>query len=236
MLTWITLAGAHAGIEHGIVRAHEVQALLSLDDSRERLAALGEQALAQARAEAEALLADGRQRAAQMIADAQAQIEAARQQGYEDGQREAVQRWQSARIDAAQDKLKALRATHERLAEIVTTAVERIVHTEDRAALYQRALKNVQALTRGASALVLRVSPADHEQARAGLGGLAGQGEAGLAVELKVDPGLKPGSCIFESDLGVLDASLQVQLEGLRGAMERAVRRALAESDDMDHG
>ena len=81
--------------------------------------------------------------------------------------------------------------------------------------------------------------PADHEQARiglGGLGGLAGQAEAGLTVELKVDPGLKPGSCIFESDLGVLDASLQVQLEGLRGAMERAVRRALAESDDIDHG
>jgi type III secretion protein L len=49
---------------------------------------------------------------------------------------------------------------------------------------------------------------------------------------VKVDPTLNPGGCVFESDLGILDASLHTQLEGLRAAMDRAVRAALSESDE----
>jgi len=230
MLTWMNLPQSTVGLDHGILRAQDVQRLMTLEEAGRHVAEQGRQVLAEAREEAQALLAQARQQAGQLLADAQADIEAARQQGYQDGHREAVQHWHDERMRQAQDRQDALRATHERLAEIVTTAVERIVQSEDRGTLYQRALKNVQTLTRGASSLTLRVSPADHDHARSGLGVLGPPGDTGLPVELRVDPSLKPGSCIFESELGVLDASLQVQLEGLRGAMERAVRRALADN------
>jgi len=232
MLTWLNLPISNVGLDHGIVRSHDVQRLMTLEQAGEQIAEQGRQVLAHATEEAQSLLEQARQQAEQLLADARAEIEAARRQGYEDGHREAVQHWHDERMRQAQDRRDALRATHERLAEIVTTAVERIVQSEDRGTLYQRALKNVQALTRGATSLTLRVSPADHDHARSGLAALGTHGDTGLPVELKVDPSLKPGSCIFESELGVLDASLQVQLEGLRGAMERAVRRALADNAD----
>ena len=54
----------------------------------------------------------------------------------------------------------------------------------------------------------------------------------GLAVEVSVDPALSPGSCVFESEAGIIDASLQTQLDGLRGAMERAVRKMVEEPQE----
>jgi type III secretion protein L len=135
---------------------------------------------------------------------------------------------------------------HEKLATIVTGAVERIVHTEERAALYQRALRSVRSFARGASTLALRVSADDHAHARAALDSLKALQTQGLHIEVSVDPALRAGSCVFESEVGILDASLQTQLDGLRAAMDRAVRKALASSlplagagedaDDAHHG
>ena len=51
----------------------------------------------------------------------------------------------------------------------------------------------------------------------------------GMTVEVQVDAALPVGSCIFESDMGVVDASLSTQLDALRSAMARAVRKAVAE-------
>jgi type III secretion protein L len=77
--------------------------------------------------------------------------------------------------------------------------------------------------------LTLRVSPDDAEAAREGLAGVAELQTLGTTVEVQVDASLAPGSCIFESDMGVVDASLSTQLDALRAAMARAVRKAVAE-------
>jgi type III secretion protein L len=52
--------------------------------------------------------------------------------------------------------------------------------------------------------------------------------------DVLVEPGLRPGSCIFESDMGVLDASLETQLDGLRLAVARALRKAAPAEADAD--
>jgi type III secretion protein L len=176
--------------------------------------------LEQARGEAAALLEQAR-------ADAQEAV----RRGYEEGQHRAALEWHDRQAAEAVARAESLRRMHEKLAAIVTTAVERIVQTESREALYQRALQGVKSLTRGVSTLVLRVSAADYAQASAALAALPAQPH-GLTVDVKVDPTLNPGGCVFESDLGILDASLHTQLEGLRAAMDRAVRAALSESDE----
>jgi type III secretion protein L len=231
MLIFLDTPIGRLGVEEGVVRAAEMELLESLEQLRRRAEEARAQLLQAAQAQADAVLAAAHEQAQEVGAQARREAQALHRQAREDGLQQAMQEWRERQVDGAIDKSRAMREMHARLAEVVTHAVERIVHSEDRGALYQRALKNVQSLTRGASTLRLRVGTEDHAVASACLGALDARA-AGLEIELVADASLRPGSCIFESDTGVLDASLQTQLDGLRGAMERAVQRAAAEQTD----
>ncbi len=226
MVIWLNDSTGSLGVEDGIVRAEDVQHLLTLQDCRRVLAEQQDQLLDAARMQAEALLAQAQQQADALLATARSDAERNVRLGYEEGRRKAVQEWQVRQIGLAIDRGQALRALHQKLAGIVTGAVERIVHTESREGLYQRALDSVHGLTHGATSLVLRVNPADYEEARNALAALP-EPPHGVSLQVTADDALRPGSCVFESDLGVLDASLHTQLHGLRTAMERAVHTAM---------
>ena len=216
---------------HGILKAGELECVMSAQQAQDELLRRAQATLEQAQSQARQLLEHAQSQAQAMMQDAQEAIEAERERGYQEGMRQAVMEWHDRQARSAVEQSHALGTLHGKLAEIVTTAVERIVNTESRTALYERALKNVQSLTRGATKLTLRVSPPDYEHARNTIASLGDTHAAGLQVEVAPDPALKAGSCIFESDLGVLDASLETQLDGLRTAMSRAVRAAVAQAD-----
>jgi type III secretion protein L len=235
MMIWLHDSTGSLGVEDGIVRAEDVQHLLTLQDCRRVLAEQQEQLLQSARLQAEALLDQAQQQADTLLATARSDAERNARMGYEQGRRRAVQEWQARQIGYAIDRGQALRALHQKLAGIVTGAVERIVRTESREALYQRALDSVHGLTHGATALALRVNPEDYEAASNALAALP-EPPHGVTLQVTADDSLQPGSCVFESDLGVLDASLHTQLHGLHTAMERAVRTAMAGLDGASSG
>lgn len=227
MVIWLNDSTGSLGVEDGIVRAEDVQHLLTLQDCRRVLAEQQDQLLQSAQRQAEALLAQAQQQADTLLDSARREAEHNARLGYEQGRRRAVQEWQARQIGYALDRGQALRALHQKLAGIVTGAVERIVRSESREALYQRALDSVGGLTHGATSLSLRVNPADYDEASSALAALP-EPPHGVTLQVTADDSLQPGSCVFESDLGVLDASLHTQLHGLRTAMERAVSTAMA--------
>lgn len=227
MVIWLNDSTGSLGVEDGIVRAEDVQHLLTLQDCRRVLAEQKDQLLQSAQRQAEALLVQARQQADTLLDAARREAEQNARMGYEQGRRRAVREWQARQIGYAIDRGQALRALHEKLAGIVTGAVERIVRTESREALYQRALDSVGGLTQGATSLSLRVNPADYDEASNALAALP-EPPHGVTLQVTADDSLQPGSCVFESDLGVLDASLHTQLHGLSTAIDRAVRTAMA--------
>lgn len=229
MLIWLQTSLGTAALQDGLVRACDAQSLMAIDRLHVDMAVERQNLLDEAARQAEAELAAAREQAARILAEAGQDAERLRQRGYDEGMQKAMQDWHARGIEAAVDKEASLRAQHEKLAEIVSNAVERIVHSEDRATLYKRALKNVQALTRGATKLRLKVGPADHASALESIAGVSDADTAGLQIEVVADPSLRPGSCVFESDVGVLDASIETQLDALRHAMSRAVRKATTE-------
>jgi type III secretion protein L len=232
MMIWLNDGPGSLAVEDGVVRAGDLPRLQALDECRRELQEQQDRLIQAARDEAQALLEQAHREAEALLERARAEAQDELRRGYEDGQRRAVMEWHDRQAGQTLDRAGMLRRMHEKLAGIVATAVERIVQSESREALYQRALHSVKSLTRGASSLALRVSAADYAHASAALASLPALAPHGLAVEVRVDPALKPGGCVFESDLGILDASLHTQLEGLRAAMDRAVRAALTEPDE----
>jgi type III secretion protein L len=229
MVIWLHGAASDVGVEDGIVPAAATGGVADFEALRRSIDTQREQLLEAARAEARALLEQARQEADRLLEAARIEAERAREEACEAGRRQAALEWHRQQTGNVIDKAQMLRNMHEKLATIVTAAVERIVHTEQREALYQRALRSVQGLARGASTLALRVNAADYEHARAAIESLESLQAQGLRIEVSVDPALPPGGCVFESEVGILDASLQTQLDGLRAAMDRAVRKAVAE-------
>lgn len=231
MVIWLHGAASDVGVEDGILPAALAGGVADFDALRGAMAAQREQILQAARAEAQALLQRAQQDADGLREAARIDAERVRQEACEAGRRQAALEWHRQQTGNVIDKAQMLRNMHEKLATIVTAAVERIVHTEQRQGLYQRALRSVQGLARGASTLALRVNAADYEHARAAIQSLAVLQAQGLHIEVSVDPALQPGGCVFESEVGILDASLQTQLDGLRAAMDRAVRKAITDGD-----
>ena len=234
MMIWLQGGGGDRlgglGAEDGILRAAELDGAAELDALRRAMDEQRDAVLARAREEASKLMTDAREQADRLLAEARTEAERLRVEACEAGRRQAALEWHERQTVQVIDNAQVLRGMHEKLATIVTGAVERIVHTEERAALYQRALRSVRSFARGASTLALRVSADDHAHARAALDSLKALQTQGVHIEVSVDPALRAGSCVFESEVGILDASLQTQLDGLRAAMDRAVRKALASS------
>ncbi len=232
MLIWWRGPAAGAdlvGVPHGILRRDQVEALCDHTAMLQEARAQADALLAQAREEAAALRAQAQQDAEALWLQAQARIEQACEAGRAEGERQAALAWHERQAGHLVQQADAVRGLHEKLAEVVTSAVERIVHSGDRAALFQRAMRSVQSLSRSATALTLKVHPDDAKAAAEGVQAVEALQTAGLSVDVVADPALPVGSCVFESDLGVVDASLDTQLTALRQAMSRAVQRAVAE-------
>ena len=235
----------------GIVRAHELGPLMEAAALMQRARAGADALLASAGEEGQLLLDAAVERAQQLQAQAEqhaeelreaarAEAEAARQMGYQSGERQALEAWHEAHARLQQAQAEQRQGVEQALAEVVMQAVRRIIDAEPRESLFQRALKTVQGLAAVSGHAALRVAPSDADAARAALAAWPEGAARGWDVQVQPDPALAPGSSIFSSEIGTLDASLESQLGALSAAMNRAVQKALMDlppaEPDEDHG
>jgi type III secretion protein L len=89
--------------------------------------------------------------------------------------------------------------------------------------LVRQALQSV----RGERRVTIRVASRDEAAVRKGLAGLLQHHATGAAGFLNVlpDPDLPQGSCILESEMGVVEASLETQLKNLETALLSRVKQ-----------
>jgi type III secretion protein L len=181
-----------------------------------------EQVLEGAQDEGQRLIAEARVQAEALLADAREQHTRGRQDGFDEGMKEAAAAWVARALDQAAASQRQLHRQRDRLSEIVSMAVERVVEQEDRQALYQRALRSISKLVRDVPMLTLRVHGSDHDAAQRALKALADELNPELPIEVVADDGVGEGGCVFESDQGVIDAGLPTQLAAIKRAVMRA--------------
>ncbi len=152
--------------------------------------------------------------------------EAARERGHAQGVAAAQALW-SARLAAAEAaRFVAMDRLAPTLASIVVDAAEVVLTGASHEQLVGAALNAVSDRLRQVRWARLRVHPDELADAEAALGdwqvSVASARLVGL-VTLVGDPSLRPGACLFETDLGTADASLTVQLAAIRKALEAAI-------------
>jgi flagellar biosynthesis/type III secretory pathway protein FliH len=175
-----------------------------------------------ARLEAQELVDHAREEAEQLRAQSQAESERLKRQaeaeGRERGLAAVTELLAGARVAAA----RARQGSEAELRTLAVRIAEKILGRE--LSLRPEAVVDVaaEALRFGGEPreLTVRAHPDDLAALERGKPRLVERCRAGGAVVLRADPSVGRGGCIIESELGVVDARLSVQLE----AIERALR------------
>ncbi|MEN2470429.1 type III secretion system stator protein SctL [Burkholderia sp. GS2Y] len=190
-----------------------------------------------AREEARRIVAAGRADADALLDAARAEFASASQRGFEEGSARGAADWLVNVAQAGSDARAAQDRMRGRMAEIVAVAVEQIVRSEGTSALFERALSAVDRIVEGSTCLRVAVHPDDLDDARAAFDGLASRWRdlgRPLPVTVSADRRLARGSCLCESDVGLIDASVSTQLRTMRAAIARALKESVQESGSAD--
>ncbi len=173
--------------------------------------------------EAGELLRLARERDRQMHEQMHSAYEQARQSGWQAGLRQAQDDMAQRLAVAQAARQLALQDLTPTLVEIVADAVALLVKGAPRRALLASALDSVSGMLRQARWARLRVHPSQAEEARAALAESRAALAAADIVTVLGDMSIDVDGCIFETDVGMADASLGVQLAAIRSAVGAAV-------------
>jgi type III secretion protein L len=233
MAVWFRHGSFAVGVDDGLIRAKDFARFTSLLNAARTVSRERDRLLAHGEAEVSAMRAQAAAEVAAMAAAAEQERARAYREGLERGLREANEQWTERAMRVAWSRQRDLERQTERLSQIVAMAIDRILEKEDRGALYQRAVRTVARLVKDVPLLRLRVPEAERDTAQAAVDAVLSSLEAPPRIEVTADASLDDGGCIFETDNGVVDASLDVQLAAIKRAVTRAAELAAAEADSL---
>lgn len=177
--------------------------------------------------EAGQLLDAAKQRVADMEEAARRAYEEQRVKGYEDGQEDCRAEYAEKMLEVAMQSVEYIEGLEQTIVKVVTEAVERVIGEIDAEERIVRIVRTALNAVRSQQHVVVRVAPADEKAVTEALAPMLGGGPGGSGfLNVIMDPRLAAGSCILESELGVLDASLDTQLKALSRAFNAKVKSA----------
>jgi type III secretion protein L len=184
-----------------VLRADELQVLAD-----------GQQAIAAAAAQADLVLGQ-----------AQAAYEAEKRRGYAEGQ-------EAARLDAAERLIENVARQVEffsglegRMVDLVMNAVRTVIHGYDERERIFMTVRNVLAVARSQKQVTVRLAPAEVAAVRERIDTLKQEFPGIDVIEVVPDHRLEGDACVLETEVGVVEASLETQMKALRQAFERVL-------------
>jgi type III secretion protein L len=205
MAVWLKLGEQALRVEGALLPREEAQALLDM-----------EALWVQTHQEVQAHFGQARRETEQQALQAQ-------QQGYEAGRAQALQEWHALAAQQRAQQQRLHEGLRERLAGMVAQATAQILQQDQADAFFAQALRNLDLLAEQSRALKVTVHPDDLPAAQAALGDQASRWKDGTILKWECAPGLATGTCLCESELGLIDASLQPQLVALQAAAQAAI-------------
>ena len=225
MVVWLRYGQGAVGITEGVIRAADFANLVSAEEALFNLTERARGLFDTTQKTCDEMLSSSEARVAAVMAEAHAIRQAATAEGLQIGRTEALNAWAQRAVNQAIESRAMLERQKLRLRDIVSLCVERLVGDGDRKALFARALKTISKLVQDVPMLTLRVHESDKAAAQMAVDDLLAPGGSKFPIEVVVDIGLQPGGCLFESDLGVIDAGLENQLQAIRRAVAKATQQ-----------
>jgi type III secretion protein L len=216
-----------------VIRSAELASVVALDQAHGALERRYAGLLADAEATAQTILAEAQQRADTLEAAAQRRFDNSARLGYAAGRRRGLAEVHELMLRQAASQRQLLSASRERIAQIVTGAVERVLGAADPKALFAQVAGTVDRLLDDSSFLTVRVAPQDLDAARDAFGAACSANQWGVNPQVVARADLLPGSCVCEWDYGVIDGSLSLHVDALRRAVSGLVAEPLSQHQQL---
>ena len=175
--------------------------------------------------EAEDILAGARARAAEIVLQAERELEEKRRQGYEDGVIEGKAEIAERFFDTVSASVEHLSGMESALVELVMRSLKAILGNFDNTALVEETVGHALRLVRDEKRVILRVAVDDAGVVENRLAEFARRYPGLGRIDVVPDAALSTGGCIMETEIGVIDATLERQLS----IIENSFRKQLDE-------
>ncbi len=169
--------------------------------------------------QANEILDTARARAEEMERQAEIAYEARREEGYRDGQEEGRLEHAEKVLETVLSSVDYLSSLENTLVEMVTASIRKVIGEIDANELIVRVVRNALTAVRNQQRVTIRVAPADEKAVSDALAVMIQTAPGGVGfMDVVADSRLERGSCLLESELGVVDASIETQLKALEHA------------------
>ncbi|CAM2065484.1 HrpE/YscL family type III secretion apparatus protein [Sulfidibacter corallicola] len=176
----------------------------------------------QAFTEAHALIEAARHEADRIVGEARVVYEQEKKRGYEDGLEEGKMNLSLQMMDTITQTVNYFAKIEEEITNTVILAVKKILGEIDDQELILRIVRSVLAVARNQKQVTLRVSPQQVETVKTNLTKIMADFPSINFIDVVADGRLGEGGCLLESEIGVVDASLDVQLKAIHNALQKA--------------
>ena len=122
------------------------------------------------------------------------------------------------------------RTVEQQMSEVVLQAVRKILHDYDQVALTLKVVREALSLVSNQKQVTVRVHPEQVQAVRDQIAKVHKDFPEIGYLEISADARLDQGGCILETEVGIIDASLDGQLEALSRAISTTLERVGAHS------
>lgn len=176
-----------------------------------------------ARHAAAQLIDDAQAQAAQILAQAQQAALEERQRGYREGQEEARLEQAEKMIENISRTIDYFGKVETRMVDLVMRAVRKIIDDFDDDERILIAVKNALSVVRNQKQIGLRVHAQQVDVVKARINELLAAYPGVGYLDVVADNRLQTGACIVESEIGMVEASVEGQLKALRASFEKVL-------------
>jgi type III secretion protein L len=171
------------------------------------------------------IVSAAQEEADRIISEAKTSAESLKEEGYQDGLMEGKMEMAEQMMDNVANAVEYFAAIESKVINIVMKGVKKVVGTIPSEELIASVVKNALAATRNQKQVTIRVCPEELEVVKKQLDGIITEYPGMTFVDVQADSRLNPGGCILESEMGTVDASVDVQIEAIHRAVTRSFKQ-----------
>jgi type III secretion protein L len=171
--------------------------------------------------DAEGIVAAANEQAQQILADARAEYDRQKKQGYDDGVADGQMEISEEMVDVVSKSVDYFSKLEGRVVELVSLAIKKVIGEMDDRDRITAIVKQALAVARTQAKVTVRVCPDDVDAVNERLGEIMRPYPAIQFVDVVSDSRLPSSGCILETEVGVVDASIDVQLKAIESSLSK---------------
>jgi type III secretion protein L len=171
--------------------------------------------------QAEQIVQHAREQAEQIEASAQAAYEAERERGLQEGRAQARLETAEQMMETVARSIDFFANIEAEMVELVMRAIRKIIDDYDDTERILLTVRNVLAVVRNQKQITLRLNPREVDSVQSRVNDLLSRFPAIGYIEIVPDARLLAGSCVLESDIGLVEASMHDQLTAIENAFTK---------------